>query len=177
MDDRELADRCRRGDRAAWDELVTRYTKFVTFAARKQLRQPTEDLVQDVVQNVFIELLKDERKAWARYDPKYKLTTWLGLVVLTQVERATRGRKLQPMDDRMKELAGEVGAAPDEEAIDGVRRALSALSERERLMVLLYYQDGLGTKEIAATTGVPANTVASHLMRAREKLRKVLTAK
>ncbi len=177
MDDRDLAEACRRGDRTAWDELVSRYTRFVTFAARRQLRNPTEELVADVVQNVFVELLKDERKAWGRYDPAYKLTTWLGLVVLTQVERATRGRKLQPLDDRINELAGEVGSTPDEEAIAGVRRALSALTERERLMIILYYQDGLGTKEIAATTGVPANTVASHLMRAREKLRKVLTPK
>jgi RNA polymerase sigma-70 factor (ECF subfamily) len=127
-----------------------------------------------VVQNVFIELLKDGRKAWARYDPRFRLTTWLGLVVATQVDRATRGRKLQPLEDRMNELAAEVGSAPDAEAVERLRATLSVLSDRERLMVSLYYLDGMGTKEIADTTGVPANTVASHLMRAREKLKKSL---
>ncbi len=169
MDDRTLADACRRGDRAAWDEFVSRYGKFITFAVRRQLREANESLVNDVVQNVFMELLKDDRKAWHRYDPKYRLTTWLGLVVLTQVDHATRGRKLAPIDDRTAELEAEV--APDTEAKELVQRAMPVLAERERLMIALFYIDGLGVKEIEAVTGVPANTVGSHLMRAREKLK------
>jgi len=165
MDDRSLAEACRRGDRAAWDEFVSQYTRFIAFAARRQV---PDELVQDVVQNVFIELLKDGRKVWARYDPRFRITTWLGLIVMTQADRLRRGRK--PPPDRAPELAQEV----DCESIERVRGALSALSERERLMVALYYFDGLSTKEISATTGVPANTVASHLMRAREKLKEKL---
>src|SRR5262245_37077278 len=158
MDDRGLAEGCRKGDRAAWDEFVSRYSRFIAFAARRQLRAPTDELVHDVVQNVFIELLKDGRKAWTRYDPQFRLTTWLGLVVSTQVDRATRGRKAQPLDDRVSELAAEIGSEPDVETVERLRSRLGVLSERERLMITLYYVDGLGTKEIAATTGVPANT-------------------
>jgi RNA polymerase sigma-70 factor (ECF subfamily) len=169
MDDRSLADGCRRGDRAAWDEFVTKYTRFITFAARRQLREANAHLLDDVVQNVFTELLKDNRKAWNRYDPKYRLTTWLGLVVLTQVDHATRGRKLQPVDDRIAEL--EAAVAPDSDAKELVQKAMPVLSERERMMIALYYTDGLGLKEIEAITGVPANTIGSHLLRAREKLK------
>lgn len=174
MDDRELAERCRRGDRAAWDEFVARYTRFLTYAVQKQLRSASETLVQDIVQNIYLELLKEDRKAWRRYNPKYRLTTWLGLVVQTQVDRALRGKKPVPLEDRMEELKSEVSAGPGDTA-EVVRRALPVLSERERLMVALYYEDGLGTKEISSVTGVPANTVASHLLRAREKLRKEIS--
>jgi len=169
MDDRSLADACRRGDRAAWDEFVSRYHKFILFAVRRQLRETNEALAQDIVQNVFMELLKENRKAWHRYDPKYRLTTWLGLVVLTQVDHATRGRKVAPLDDRAGELEAEV--APGTDARELIQKALPALTERERLIVALYYFDALGLKEIEAVTGVPANTAGSHLLRAREKLK------
>jgi len=75
MDDRAIAEGCRRGHRAAWEEFVHRYTRFLTFAVRRQMRNPPEEVVNDVVQNIFLELLKDNGRAWARYDPKYRLTT------------------------------------------------------------------------------------------------------
>lgn len=174
MNDRELADGCRRGDREAWDEFVTRYTRFLTYAVQRQLRNASETLVQDIIQNIYLELLRENRKAFGRYNPKYRLTTWLGLLVQTQVERALRGKKPVPLDDRMEELRTEVATGPAETA-EVVRRALPVLSERERLIVALYYEDGMGTKEISSITGVPANTVASHLLRAREKLRKEIS--
>lgn len=173
MDDRSLAEACRRGDRAAWDEFVSRYARFISYAARKLMRVPTEEEIQDVVQNVFLELLRENRRAWSRYDPRFRLTTWLGLVVRTQVDRALRGKKSAPWDDRIRELEADVGAAADD-AREALRRAMGVLSERERLMVALYYEDGLAIKEIETVTGVPANTIGSHLLRARDKLRRSL---
>jgi RNA polymerase sigma-70 factor (ECF subfamily) len=174
-DDRSLAEGCRRGDRAAWDEFVARYARFIAYAVRRQMPSASEADVNDVVQNVFVELLKDDRKAWGRYDPKYRLTTWLGLVVLTQADRVTRARKPPPPPDRMQELTTEI-AIPSEE-VERLRAAMKTLGEKERLLLALYYQDGLGLKEIEKVTGIPAGTIGSHLFRARDKLKQALAEK
>lgn len=75
------------------------------------------------------------------------------------------------------------GASPDAEAklVSGaeserVRRALDALPEAFREVLVLREIEGLSYKEIAEVTGVPMGTVMSSLSRARQKLREQLAA-
>lgn len=75
------------------------------------------------------------------------------------------------------------GASPDAEAklVAGaeskrVRRALDALPEAFREVLVLREIEGLSYKEIADVTGVPMGTVMSSLSRARQKLREQLGA-
>jgi RNA polymerase sigma-70 factor (ECF subfamily) len=57
-----------------------------------------------------------------------------------------------------------------------VRRALDALPEAFREVLVLREIEGLSYKEIADVTGVPMGTVMSSLSRARQKLREQLGA-
>jgi RNA polymerase sigma-70 factor (ECF subfamily) len=59
---------------------------------------------------------------------------------------------------------------PDERA-DAVRRALRALSEQDREVLLLANWEGLTPAEIAAVIGVPPATARTRLHRARARLR------
>ena len=55
-----------------------------------------------------------------------------------------------------------------------LRLAVSALSEAERIVVLLFYMEDKTVKDIEAITGMPSGTVRSHLFRARKHLREYL---
>ena len=50
--DAELVARCRAGDRAAWDELVERFSRYVYAIATQAFRLPRHD-AEDVFQEVF----------------------------------------------------------------------------------------------------------------------------
>ena len=51
-----------------------------------------------------------------------------------------------------------------------VKRLLEKLPENERAVVTLFYLDEMSTKEIGKYLGVPVNTIASRLHRARKRL-------
>ena len=69
--------------------------------------------------------------------------------------------------------AAQVGQA---QLDDAVRAALAELPEEQRNAFLLFEEGGLGLKEIAEVTGVPAETVKSRLRYALAKLRRALAA-
>ena len=48
--------------------------------------------------------------------------------------------------------------------------ALSKLGEKERTAILLFYMEDKSLKDISVITGMPENTVKSHLSRARTNL-------
>jgi RNA polymerase sigma factor (sigma-70 family) len=57
-----------------------------------------------------------------------------------------------------------------------LRHALEKLPEEFREAIVMRELEGMGYKEIAQVTGVPIGTVMSRLARARERLRRALTA-
>jgi RNA polymerase sigma-70 factor (ECF subfamily) len=55
-----------------------------------------------------------------------------------------------------------------------LQQAIDALPANHRVVIVLYYLEGLSLKEIAYVAGVPEGTVKSRLYYAREKLRKTI---
>lgn len=60
---------------------------------------------------------------------------------------------------------------------EGLYRALSTLSEKERTSVLLYYMEGYSVKEIADIIDASQAVVKQHLSRGRNHLRILLSTK
>lgn len=56
-----------------------------------------------------------------------------------------------------------------------IRQAMNKLSEKNRLVVTLYYMDGLSYREISEFLALPVSTVKSRLHHARKKLREEIT--
>ena len=63
---------------------------------------------------------------------------------------------------------------PDDERVEGVRRAVASLNEAERNCITLFYLEELSIKDIENITGYKQGTIKSHLSRGREHLRQVL---
>ena len=82
--DQALLERYRRGDRAAFTELVVRYQRPVYNAAFWMLRR-AED-ASDVTQTVFLKVAErlDE------YDPKYKFFSWIYRIAVNEYRGAQR---------------------------------------------------------------------------------------
>ncbi len=60
--------------------------------------------------------------------------------------------------------------------IDTVRRAIGNLPEKFRIVIALFYYEGLSYEEIASALDLPVNTVRTHLRRAKVRLGKFLSS-
>lgn len=61
---------------------------------------------------------------------------------------------------------------PNDELYDSLRQKISMLSNAYRQIIILYYYDGLSTKQISQRLGLPEGTVTWRLSEARKKLKK-----
>lgn len=91
-----------------------------------------------------------------------------------------RARRSRAGDAAFAAEAAEAVSNSDEmearAAAPSVARALAALPAGQRATVALFYLEDLSVAEVAAALGVPAGTVKTRLMAAREKLRLALGA-
>jgi RNA polymerase sigma-70 factor (ECF subfamily) len=92
--------------------------------------------------------------------------------------RRRRTRPETGADDAAEPVADAVGG-PHRQAASGelggaLLRALDALTDAERAVILLREVEGLGYDEIAEILGVPLGTLKARLHRAREHMREKL---
>lgn len=178
--DGELVRRCLQGTRSAWDDFARAYEGTVVRAVRHTLirlcrRAPVED-VENVVQDIFSGLLEDSGRKLRLFSGRCSLQGWLRAVAMRRTvnyvrdERRRRGR---PLDERLL-FVPEAGRSEDDEAMaERIRRldaSLDLLSVRDRLVLRLYYLDGVPLKSIAVLLGVSRNTIWPMVTRARQRL-------
>lgn len=124
---------------------------------------------EDVVQNVFLKLLKNEPK----FNDKEHLKKWLIRVAANEAKNSyasfwkTRIVPLEEFDsDRTEDFPNETSSKLFE--------AIHKLKEKYRIVVHLYYYEDYSTKEIASILDIKETTVQTRLMRARGKLKDLL---
>lgn len=180
-DDRALVERCQSGDISAFEPLVEKYRDRVWRLAYNYLRD-RED-AWDVAQEGFV-------RAWQAL-PSFRgqsaFYTWLFRIVMNVAadrarQRAARGRAFgteRVSEDEMERTTVSEGDTPEEatarsEQRERIRRALDALPERHRTIIMLSDLEGLSYREIAEVLAIPMGTVMSRLHNARKRLRDVL---
>jgi RNA polymerase sigma-70 factor (ECF subfamily) len=181
IDDQTLIERSRNGDVAAFEPLVEKYRDRAWRLAFNVLRD-RED-AWDVTQEAFV-------RAWQAL-PSFRgqsaFYTWLFRIVVNVAsdrarQRAARGRAFGtervPEEDWERAMVDQ-GAAPDDEARraqerERIKRALAALPEHHRTIIMLSDLEGLSYREIAEVLDIPMGTVMSRLHHARKRLRDVL---
>jgi len=170
--DPELAERGRRGEPAAFGELV-RLTMRRAFSVAWRILRQRED-AEDVVQESYMVLLEK----FETYDPKRAFEPWFMRIVLNRSLNALKARRVRraepiPLD---APAPGDPPAAAYQRAEEARRleRALAALPERQRLIVRLFELEDLTSGEIGRMLGLSDATVRWHLQRARASLRAAL---
>jgi RNA polymerase sigma-70 factor (ECF subfamily) len=162
----------RLGDRGALDMLVRRWTPKMTAHAWRLLgeREPARDAVQESWTQALRGLarLKEDR-AFAVWILRIVTRQCAAHIKLRQRDRALAEREAR--EPRETGAGSRAELAPDQAR---VREALASLPPAQSAAIALFYLQDMTIAEVAVALDVPAGTVKTRLMHAREKLRAFL---
>jgi RNA polymerase sigma-70 factor, ECF subfamily len=185
-----LVERLRGGDPAALEDLMERYTSRVFRVARGITR--TDADAEEVVQDVFLTLA---RKIDG-FEGRAALGTWIYRVTTNAALLKRRGKRAQLevsleehlptfKEDGHREgdrsfLLADWSRTPEVELLDGearaiLSRAIDALPETYRAVLVLRDVEEVSNEEVAEILGESVSSVKSRLHRARMALREQLT--
>ncbi len=158
------------------EQLVSEYGNRL-FAAAVLLCANEHD-AEELTFRTFDQAIKKIRL----YDPKKAFFTWLYTIMLNFHRMNHRRHRVEtvPMGvaEDLPELPTDTfGAALSQTADDTVARAVRALSEPLREVVVLHYFADRSVDEIAVMLKVPVGTIKSRLHNARESLIRLLPNK
>ncbi len=155
------------GNKAAWDEFVQRYAGLIVSAVRTLVREGTE--VEDVLQEVFVRLCKDDFRLLRTYDPaRAGLSTWLTIVARSTARDMQRRHR--PQQSALDDVPERLLATTDVHA-EPLKLPKDLLSPRQQLVLTMLYERDMDVAEIARTLDVDPQTVRSTHHKAMLKLR------
>jgi RNA polymerase sigma-70 factor, ECF subfamily len=180
--DAALMLRAKRGDRAAFTELVERWKQPVMAFVYRTL--PDADEAEDLAQATFVQLWKTA----GRYEPNAKFSTFLFTIARNLCLNEIRRRVRHPADSldepasdddekqphRQIEDRRQIAADDDTiraELFAKVDEALRDLPEKQRTALVLCREGELSYEEIADVLGTSLQATKSLIHRAREALK------
>lgn len=172
--DLQLIQRLTAGESTAFEQLDQRYRQRLTGFLRGRHQLALEE-AEDLVQDVFAALVANECSALKSFEGRASFYTYLCAIALRRVYRRYR-RQPQTVEvdaDCTSEPANDPTEA--ETTAAQVRQAMMALPEQFRTALMLHHFGGMEYHEIADLIGVPANTVATRICRAKRRLRELLS--
>jgi RNA polymerase sigma-70 factor (ECF subfamily) len=182
--DAALMLRVKRGDRAAFAELVGKYQQPLFNFICRTLRDDAES--QDLAQNVFLQVYKSRQ----RYQHTAKFSTWLFTIARNLCLNEIRRRSRHPAesieenhaeheDQPQRQYEDKKIHQPVDQVLHGelakkIEEAIAALPEAQRSALLLCRQDELSYEEIAAIMQCSLSATKSLIHRGRETLKERL---
>jgi RNA polymerase sigma-70 factor (ECF subfamily) len=173
--DEELVEACQAGDASAFDVLVGRWEDRIRGAAFRFLG--SEEEARDVAQEAFLKAYR----ALSGFKREARFSSWLYQIATNLCRDGLRRRKTRAtVSLEALEEAGPVmvetrpGAHErllERDLAKVVRRAIHALPEEQREVVILKEYQELTFLEIAQTLDVPISTVKTRLYRGLGQLR------
>jgi RNA polymerase sigma-70 factor, ECF subfamily len=179
--------RVKRGDRAAFAELVEKYKQPVMNFVFRSLRDEIE--AEDLAQNVFLQVYKSR----SRYRQTAKFSTWLFTIARNLCLNELRRRSRHPAESieeahadneahdggMHRQYEDKSQLAPPETLLQGelarkIEEALAELPENQRTAILLCRQDELSYEEIAGILDCSLSATKSLIHRGRETLKEKL---
>lgn len=168
-----VVDRARRGDGAAFEELVRTYSD-VAFRTAYVITGSAAD-AEEAAQDGFLKA----RRALESFRTGAPFRPWLLTIVANEARNRVRAAKRRSeVELRFAKTAAEGDAAPSPDAVvlagvdrDRLAAAVRRLGDDDRRVIALRYFLQLSVSESAAALGVPEGTVKSRLARALARLR------
>lgn len=157
------------GDPLALRALYERHAAWLLVRLSHRCADPA--LVEEVVQDTFVAVWKGAR----RYRGQGEVPAWIwGIGVRRLIDRLRRTRTSSPW-----QVPAPHEPSAEEHVLMGIEHgdlagALDSLSPELRAVLQATVLDGLTTREAALLLGIPAGTVKTRLMRARQQLREGL---
>lgn len=160
------------GNSQAFAELVKRYHRRVAALGMSFFKNAadTEDFVQDVFIKVYTKL-RDFRG-------ESRFSTWLLRIgYTTAINSIKRRKEYLPLGDET--ILWDQDYTPEEMqmrrlTIETVRESITELPERFAVCLDMYFFYDMAYGDISEVTGLPLNTVKSHIFRAKKLLKEKL---
>lgn len=171
--DHQLVIDALRGDPDAFATLVERYDRAVYHLAYRTMRD--EEEAKDVTQEAFFKAYRSLKT----FKPGARFSTWIFAIAYHACcDRLNRRKRYsdEELPDRADPARGPADSVIAADEADRLRQAIAELPEKYRTVVTLYHLQGKQYDEIATVLGIPVGTVKTHLFRAKEQLRRMLTA-
>jgi RNA polymerase sigma-70 factor (ECF subfamily) len=177
--DQEIVERVQRGDKRAFDLLVTKYQRKIFRLLSRLIRDPGE--IEDVAQEAFIKAYR----ALPNFRGESAFYTWLYRIAINTAKNhlVAQGRRAPTSTETEVEDAETFDEAdglrdvntPDammmsKQVGEAVNRAIEKLPEDLRTAIVLRELEGLSYEEIAESMNCPIGTVRSRIFRAREAI-------
>jgi RNA polymerase sigma factor (sigma-70 family) len=156
--------------------LLEQHRGIVLKVAGTYARDPDDraDLAQEIAAQLW--------RAWPRYDPARRFSTWMYRIALNVAIDFVRGntRRIQhsvPLDEALDDAAGVAADCNQESqaALRTLQRLIASLDPLNRALLLLYMED-CSTREIAEILGLGESNVTTRISRLKQRLREQIAA-
>ena len=175
----------REGDRAEIARLVDTYSAQIYRLGLKMLANPQD--AEDVLQNTFMKAMQ----ALPNFEGRSSLSTWLYRIAVNEALMSIRRSKPEVSavvksndgeeDEELLTSFTDWCCLPESELMSSeafgyLDTAIAMLSEKLRLVFVLRDLEGLSIRETSEALDISEATVKTRLLRARLKLREILSA-
>jgi RNA polymerase sigma-70 factor (ECF subfamily) len=181
--DFEVIKRAQSGDSAAFNEVVLAYRKRVLGTIARSIARPED--VEDVAQEVFLRLYfsLEQLRTPEVFEPwLYRLTVNAAYDYLRKQRRRMEYR-MSDLSEQQVVMADAVAGGKIERDVqyhkkirESVDSLLGAVSEADRILLMLKEVDGLSLKELEKIYKVNENALKVRLFRARQRVLKAFGA-
>ena len=177
--DQQLVERAQRGEKHAFELLVSKYQRKLARLLSRFIRDPTE--VEDVTQEAFIKAyraLPTFRGDSAFYTWLYRIgintaknyLVAMGRRAPTTTEYNSDEAEVFEEGDQLRDLNTPENEMMSRQVAETVNRTLEELPEELRTAISLREIEGLSYEDIAEAMNCPIGTVRSRIFRAREAI-------
>ncbi len=179
--DRQLLQRCLDDAPRAWEDFVDRFLGLMIHVADHTTDSRgtliDSQLREDLVSEVFVVLLQNDRAVLRRFRRNCSLATYLAVIARRVIVRrlmqfqGVRPRSTAPAPPSGDRTSLQAAAVERIENRDEVEQLILRLDEQEARAVRMYHLEGKSYREIGQAIGLAENSIGSLLTRAREKMR------
>ncbi len=182
LTDQQLLDGCVAGDKASWAIFVKHYSKLIYHSIYKTLRvnsSPTDpDDINDLFQEMFASICADKCKKLRMFDPckGVSLSSWLRMIAVRMtIDHLRKQRTSIPLEDLLTEPSrdGRQEMRIDEESLQCLRGVLEDLSDKDKLLIELFYFKELHSEEIARLLNISVGAIYTRKNRIIEKIKEI----
>jgi RNA polymerase sigma-70 factor (ECF subfamily) len=177
--DQQLVERAQRGEKHAFELLVSKYQRKLARLLSRFIRDPTE--VEDVTQEAFIKAYR----ALPNFRGDSAFYTWLYRIGINTAKNylVAMGRRAPTTTefdseeaesfedgDQLRDLNTPENLLMSKQVAETVNQTLAELPEELRTAITLREIEGLSYEDIANIMNCPIGTVRSRIFRAREAI-------
>lgn len=172
----ELVEKCRQGSRQAYYKLYKLYARAMFNICLRMLnnRSEAEDMLQEVFADVFMRL--------GDYRSESTFGAWLKQIVVNKCINRMKRKKteLEFIDNiEMHDMPEKESETPSEYelalSVNNIKKAVEQLPDGSRAIFSLYLLEGYDHTEIAEIMNISESTSKSQYMRARLRVKEILT--